>query len=48
MKDLLLQTLVQIYTKAIQLARSNNQTVGENNNYYITLEQLEALFSEWK
>jgi hypothetical protein len=35
--------LVEIYSKAIRLAQGNNQTVGENNDYYITLAQLEQL-----
>jgi hypothetical protein len=48
MKQFLIATLIQIYAKAVGIARNNNQTVGENNDYYITLEQLEALFNEWK
>ena len=40
--------LINIYSKVINLSRENNQVVGENNDYYITLEQLEALFKEWK
>ena len=32
-----------IYLEAIQWARKNNQTVGEKNDYYVTLEQLEAI-----
>lgn len=38
-----MKILEQIYTDAITLSRSNKQTVGENNDYYITLQQLEAL-----
>lgn len=38
-----MNNLIEIYTKAIEFARANNQVVGEKNNYYITLEQLEAL-----
>jgi hypothetical protein len=34
---------IQVYAQAIELARINNQTVGENNDYFITLEQLERL-----
>jgi hypothetical protein len=33
----------EVYTKAIVLARNNNQVVGEKNDYYITLEQLQYL-----
>jgi len=33
----------EIYIEAIQLARNNNQVVGEKNDFYITLEQLEFL-----
>jgi len=47
MKDLLISTLLQIYVKATELARDNKQTVGEKRDYYITLEQLEALFNEY-
>ena len=35
--------LEEIYLKAVELAHDNKQTVGEKNNYYITLEQLEAI-----
>ena len=48
MKELLSTTLTQIYTKAILWARKNNQVVGEKNDYYITLEQLEEILKEWK
>lgn len=48
MKDLLIQTLMQIYSKAIQIARVNNQVVGKKNDYYITLQQLEELLNECK
>lgn len=34
---------IELYTKAIQLARQLKQTVGEKNDYYITIAQLEAL-----
>jgi hypothetical protein len=37
-----------IYTSAIHFTRKNNQTIGIENDYYITLEQLEALLNEWK
>lgn len=32
-----------VYIAALDLARANNQTVGEKGDYYITLEQLERL-----
>ena len=32
-----------IMAVAITLARENNQVVGEKNDYYITIEQLEAI-----
>jgi hypothetical protein len=32
------------YMAATELAMKNNQVVGEKNDYYITLEQLEKLF----
>lgn len=34
---------MKIYTEAIRLAHVHEQTVGEKNDYYITLEQLERL-----
>jgi hypothetical protein len=30
-----------MYANLMQFAHSNNQTVGEKNDYYVTLEQLE-------
>jgi hypothetical protein len=39
--------LVNLYIEATKLAMKNNQVVGEKRNYYITLEQLEALFKTW-
>lgn len=32
--------LINIYTVATKIAMANNQTVGEKNDYYVTLEQL--------
>lgn len=32
-----------IYVAATILAQKNNQTTGEKGDYYITLEQLEAI-----
>lgn len=31
---------ISIYIKAIDIAKQNNQVVGEKNDLYITLEQL--------
>ena len=39
--------LMQIYTEVIKFAHSNNQVVGENNDFYITLEQLEAIMMKF-
>jgi hypothetical protein len=36
---------IDIYTKAIELTRKQKQTVGEKNDYYITLEQLEIILT---
>ena len=32
-----------IYARAIRLAHSQNQVVGEKNDYYVTLAQLEGI-----
>ncbi len=37
------QTKMNIYVGATEFARNNNQTVGEKNDYYVTLQQLEAI-----
>lgn len=37
---------VDIYSEAVTMAHSNNQIVGEDNNYYITIQQLEYLLNE--
>lgn len=42
------EALVKIYTQAIKLAHGNNQTVGEKNDFYITLEQLEYILGSVK
>ncbi|HZX14952.1 MAG TPA: hypothetical protein VFF49_11210 [Thermodesulfobacteriota bacterium] len=34
---------LEIYSEATKLAMKNNQVVGKNNDYYITLEQLEEI-----
>lgn len=36
-----LETLPLVYADLMRLAHNNNQVVGEKNDYYITLEQLE-------
>jgi hypothetical protein len=33
--------LIELYTVCTQLAMKQNQTVGEKNDYYVTLEQIE-------
>ncbi len=33
---------VSIYVNCVDIAHKLNQTVGEKNDYYITLEQLEG------
>lgn len=38
--------LLELYINATELSRDAKQTVGENNDYYITLEQLEALIKQ--
>ncbi len=35
--------LIDVYTIATQMAMGRQQTVGEKNDYYITLEQLERI-----
>jgi len=35
--------LMYILFKATQIARENNQVVGEKNDYYITLAELEEI-----
>ncbi len=38
--------VLKIYVNAVKLARDNNQTIGPKNDYFVTLEQLEALMQE--
>jgi hypothetical protein len=33
-----------IYARMVRLAQDNNQVVGEKNDYYVTVEQLEQAF----
>ena len=35
--------LINLMARAIELARDNKQVIGENNDYFLTLFQLEAL-----
>ena len=37
------EILMDIQVKATQIARENNQVVGEKNDYYITLAELEEI-----
>ena len=45
MKKELKEKIIEIYIRAIELARQNNQVVGDKNDHYITIEQLEELLS---
>lgn len=36
----------RFYMEAINIARQNNQTVGEKKDYYLTLQQIEELLKE--
>lgn len=38
--------LSQLQSEAISLARNNQQVVGNKNEYYITLQQLDSLSQE--
>ena len=40
MQSIQLEMVADVYTEAHSLARWNKQTVGEKNDFYITLEQL--------
>lgn len=37
---------LNLYADATEIARKNNQTVGEKGDYYITLEQLMNLIAK--
>lgn len=37
-----------IYLRAMMVANRSNQTVGEKNDLYVTIEQLEAILREVK
>ena len=44
----ILALLMEVYTDSIKIARDTKQTVGENNDYYITLEQLNNILIRYK
>lgn len=46
MKGIIQAMLEDIYTKAMEVSRY--QTVGEDNEFYITLEQLENILKEFQ
>lgn len=46
MEEELSLQILNIMVSATTLARENKQTVGEKNNYYITLEQLEYILGK--
>lgn len=48
MKGIIQAMLEDIYSQAISVARQTNQTIGENNNYYITLYQLEQILKVYQ
>lgn len=43
LKSIFQVMIEEIYIKAIELSRKNQQTIGEKNDYFITLAQLERL-----
>lgn len=40
------KTSEEIYTEAVTISHQNNQTVGEKNDFYITLEQLDEILKD--
>ena len=48
MKTIIQAMLEEIYTTATKVSQDGNQTVGASNNFYITLEQLEAILKEYE
>lgn len=40
------EILTALYFNAVTLSHRTEQTVGEKNDYYITLEQLESLIQQ--
>ncbi len=43
MKTIQQAMIESIYTQADEIAKKNKQTVGEKRDFYITLQQLEAI-----
>lgn len=43
MKEGIQKTKERVYGEATYIARTAKQTIGEKNNFYITLQQLESL-----
>ena len=48
MKSIIQSMLEEIYLEADKISRKNNQLVGEKNNHYITMEQLENILKEFE
>lgn len=46
-EDLIADRFMKLYTNATKLARQTNQTTGEKNDLYITLEQLNDLMKDF-
>lgn len=42
------QMIEEIYGQAIEFAHSNEQTVGEKRDYYVTLSQLEGILKSFE
>ena len=40
------ELFLELYTRASSWAQQRKETVGENNEYYITLEELERLITQ--
>lgn len=40
--------LEQIYLQATELSRGQQQTIGDKNDFYITLEQLMMILEKFK
>lgn len=48
MKTIQQAMLEEIFEKSMLVAHGLNQTVGEKNDFYITLEQLERILKEFE
>ena len=48
MKTIQQDMIEQIYSLADLMAKKNEQTVGEKNDFYITLEQLERILKSFE